>query len=443
MRLFQMKAMLQHLLAPRVLAARDMTALLLGAWILSGCQSTLPASPSASPSKESTLPAIQRASINPAEEQAYEALEEYKAEAIALMLASTPLQEQIEPPKTFRYTSSGHPNPSAAALAALTACEEARSSRLAPTYPCELRRRNDQLIHNTWELTRGLPGDRPGFIWRVQNQDTVVYLAGSIHLLKPTLNPPPSYVEAFEQATALVLEVDQRNQSPAQMQALVQSHMLLPDGATITQLLTANEQERVQQYLVGMGADPATATVLKPAALLLTASALEYTSIGYLPEHGIESVFETKLGNRPLLALETLEQQLAAATALPLELQAELLMQTIDEADSTPEQISDLVRAWLSGDEIYLASQFKDAANSEAARQWLDDILIKRNLGMAKGIDDLLRGADQRITGTGPQTIFVLVGAGHLVGNDSVVALLEQQGYTLDRLKHSALSTAE
>jgi len=143
------------------------------------------------------------------------------------------------------------------------------------------------------------------------------------------------------------------------------------------------------------------------------------------------------------LALETLEQQLAAATALPLNLQAELLMETIEEAGSTPEQISDLVRAWLSGDEVYLASQFKEETNSVAARQWLDDLLIKRNLGMAEGIDNLLRDTDQRITGTGQHTFFVVVGAGHLVGKDSVVKLLEAQGYTLDRLQYNTLSSAE
>lgn len=419
--------------------ARLAIALLLGIWMLSGCQTVLPTSKP----EESALPAIQKAGTDPAAEQAYASLEQYKAEAIALTLTSTPLETQIERPQAFRYPTSGHPDPSTAALAALNACEQARNDRPTPTHPCELRRRGDQLIHDTWELTRGLTDNRPGFIWQVQNQDTVVYLAGSIHLLKPTLAPPPSFLAAFEQSTALVLEVDQRGQAPEQMQALAQSHMLLPKGTAITALLTETELGKVASYLASIGAEPAAATVLKPAATLLMASALEYTSIGYLPEHGLESVFTARLGNRPLLALETIEQQLTAATALPLELQAELLIETIDEAESTPEQISNLVHAWLSGDEENLANQFEEATNSAAASQWLDDLLIKRNRGMAEGIDSLLRGTDPRITATGPQTIFVVVGAAHLVGENSVLELLEQRGYKIDRLKYNSLSLPE
>jgi|GEM_PF-187634 len=416
--------------------------LVLGIWMLSSCQTAL-VSPENSGSEPSALSAAKMITTDSAEEQVYATLKQHKAEAIALALGQTPLEKQSEPPQAFRYPTSDHPNPSAAALTALAVCEEARVDRSTPTHPCELRRRGDQLIHSTWELKRGLADNRPGFIWQVQNQDTVVYLAGSVHLLKPTLEPPPSFMAAFEQATALVLEVDQRNQTPEQMQALAQSYMLLPQGTAISSLLTETEINQVKNYLTGIGAEAGAATVLKPAAVLLMASALEYTSIGYLPEYGLEGVFTAKLGNRPLLALESMEQQLAAATALPLELQAELLIETIEEAESTPEQISNLVHAWWSGDEEDLANQFEEATNSAAANQWLDDLLIKRNRGMAEGIANLLSGTDPRITDTGPQTIFVVVGAAHLVGEDSVIELLEQRGYKLERLKHNSLSLAE
>jgi len=424
-----------------------LSAILLGTSILSSCQTSPSASSSPESSSESSseteLPAIQTVDSNSAEEQAYRALEGHKAEAIALTLTQIPLEKRLEPPARFNYQTSGHPNPSAAALAALKACEEARAGLGTPTYRCELRRRGDQHIHNTWELTQGLAADRPGFIWQVEHKDTLIYLAGSIHLLKPTLKAPPSYMEAFERSSVLVLEVDQRNQTPEELQTLTQNHMLLPEGKTLSQLLTAEELERVQDYLQGIGGDLATANVLKPAALLVMAGTLEYTSIGYLPDHGIEKTFESKLGNRKLLGLETMAQQFAAATALPLPLQAELLMETIDQADSAPEQISALVRAWLSGDKTSLSDQFEEATTSVAATQWMEELLFKRNQGMANGIDSLLRGTDQRLTDSGVKTIFVVVGAGHLVGDNSVVELLEQKGYALKRLKFSGLLPVE
>jgi len=413
-------------------------ALLLAVCLLSGCQTTtLPSTPG--------LPAILPAPSSATEGSTYPTLPAHKAEAIALPIAAlnaTSSAGPIHRPVEVSLTS-GHPTPSAAAIAALDACEQARKVNSIATLACELRKRNNQFIHNTAELTVGLRADRPAFIWQIQHQNTRVYLAGSIHVLKPTISPPPSYLEAFEQATALVLEVDQRNQTPEQLQALVQHHALLPGQTTLSQLLSDKEYDQVIGYLDGIGADTASANYVKPAMLLLQASALEYTSIGYLPEHGIERVFQAKLGNRPLLGLETVDQQFAAATALPLNLQADLLVESIGEADTTPEQISTLVHAWLSGDERYLASQFEDATTSVAANQWLDDLLAKRNIGMAKGIDGLLRGVDERLAATDPQTIFVLVGAAHLVGNNSVIALLEKQGYKLERLNQGSLSPAE
>ena len=418
--------------------------------LLSGCQtSSLPGkqptsanSTSGSNATQPLIPTIQTA-VNRAEgDSNYQSLEAHKAEAIALPLNVTSQKDRSATPIEF-YQSSGHPTPSAAALAALSSCEQAREKNTNKTHPCELRKRNNQLIHNTWELTSGLTPDRPAFLWQIQTQDTRVYLAGSIHVLKPTIAPPPSYVEAFQQATTLVLEVDQRNQTPEQLQSLGQRFALLPQGTTLTQLLKPAEYANVLEYLSSLGADTTTANFLKPAMILLQAAILEYTSIGYLPQHGIESVFEAELGNRQLVGLETLEEQFAAATALPLELQAELLVETVAQADGTSEEISTLVHAWLSGDEDYLAGQFEDTTDSVAARQWLDDLLLKRNRVMAKGIDALLRGADERVSGAPAQTIFVLVGAAHLVGPDSVVELLEAQGYSLERLGYNTLNGLE
>ena len=267
--------------------------------------------------------------------------------------------------------------------------------------------------------------------------------------------PPPVRLQALEAAfeatgqfvvwhepdtDTLVLEVNKRNQVPEKMQLLMQQYALLPRDTTLNKLLSDTEYSSTLSYLQALGVDPATANYTKPAMLLLQAGLLEYLSIGYLPTFGIENVFESQLGNRKLIGLETIEQQLQAATALPLELQAELLTETIREADTVAEQISGLVHAWLSGDATYLSQQFDNSPTSEAANRWLDDLLIKRNVGMAAGIEAMLRGTDERLTRESPKVIFALVGAAHLVGDNSVIDLLRQRGFTTLRMRHDSLS---
>ena len=403
--------------------------LLLCAAAIAGCQST-------ADSRRWELPPIQAASGEVSAR--YTELNTHKALAVALVQPNG----SAKPSALYRYPVGGYATPSEAAAAAIAACEEARLTTTTQTSACEIRRSNDQWVHNTWELTGELNAARPAFLWRLDEDNTRVYVAGSIHVLKPTLTAPPSYFDAFNEADTLVLEVDQRNQAPEQMQLLMQQYALLPRDTTLPTLLSDADYSNAIGYLQNLGIDPTTANYTKPAMLLLQAGLLEYLSIGYLPTSGIESVFEKKLGNRALLGLETIEQQLQAATALPLELQAELLTETIREADTIAEQISGLVHAWLSGDASYLSQRFENSSASEAANRWLDDLLIKRNVGMAEGIEAMLRGTDDRLTRESPKVIFVLVGAAHLVGEKSVISLLQQRGIKTLRLRHNSLLPA-
>ncbi|MNR64131.1 TraB family protein [compost metagenome] len=54
-------------------------------------------------------------------------------------------------------------------------------------------------------------------------------------------------------------------------------------------------------------------------------------------------------------------------------------------------------------------------------------MLKNRNIAMVEKIDGFLKGSGQK-------TYFVVVGALHMAGKDGFVSLLEQKGYTVNRL---------
>jgi len=357
----------------------------------------------------------------------YAVLGGHKAQAV-----SYATQSDSQPTAWFNHVFA-QPNPVVAAMQALAACNQARELRTSDSQPCELRRRGDTVIHSGSELQAGLSAARDALLWRVTGDAGTAYVAGSIHVLKATIGVPPSYSEAFSTADVLVLELDRSAASKQQVAQLVMRLGMLPDNQTLSDLLSPADMERVNTYVTNLGIPAPMIARMQPAMLLLQASVLEYMAMGYQGELGVESIFEAQKGNRAIVGLETMEAQLRAATALPVELQTQLLLETLSEMDNAVHEISELIHAWLAGDALALDKIFNQSATeSQAAQRWLDDLLTKRNVGMAEGIAELLRTSNY-------QQPFVLVGAAHLVGANSVISLLEQQGFEVTQLRSNTL----
>lgn len=396
--------------------------------VLAGCQAP---GPETSTTSTGAIPSasVGLTPANASPDPVYANLPLNKAQALSHALTGTGVE--------YTNNVASQPSPVAAALRALSDCEQARAARDTASSACEIRRKDDVVIHSTAELTSGLAADRPALLWRLSaaNAPTAnVYIAGSIHVLKPTLQAPPSYTQALAESDTLVFEIDETLLSAEQMQSLIQRYGNLPNEQTLAELMSAADYANIIEYTSRLGVPEALISRMNPAMLLLQVGVLEYISMGYLPQHGVESVFRAKKGTRNLIALETMEQQLAAATALPLRLQTELLLETIAAIDTANLEISELVGAWLAGDAQHLDALFNGNADaSPAAKQWMDDLLAKRNIGMAAGVIELLQSTEDH---------FVLVGAAHLVGENSVIALLEQQGVTATRLRHNSLTPA-
>lgn len=401
------------------------------ALVIAACQSPPTQSSAETKVDDRALPTL-TAQADPS----YQALQASKAQALSIGLNN---KINGEPGAQYTNNVANQANPVVAALQALKECEQARTARTTKSSPCEIRRKGDDIIHSSAELTAGLAPDRPALLWRLTGPAASpssgnVYIAGSIHVLKPSLLPPPSYLEALRTTETLVLEVDETALSPAELQALVAQYGTLPGGQTLSDLMAPADYQRLTAYTKGLGLPDTALRTLKPAMLLLQLGVLEYISMGYLSEAGVETVLRANNGERQILALETIEQQLAAATALPLNLQSELLLETLDEIHSASLDISDLVQAWLAGDVERLDKLFNDNTNaSEAAQQWMNDLLNKRNIGMAAGVAELLHTEEDYL---------VVVGAAHLVGDNSVLALLKQQGVSATRLQHDSLQKA-
>ena len=111
----------------------------------------------------------------------YSALPAHKALAVA-----------VDAP-TIRGIASGEPSDQSASVTALQNCAAQRG----PAGICELSRLNDAHVTTGAEIRARVPRPpHPLFLWEYRAGASTVYLAGSIHVMKPSLFPLPAQFDA-------------------------------------------------------------------------------------------------------------------------------------------------------------------------------------------------------------------------------------------------------
>lgn len=271
-------------------------------------------------------------------------------------------------------------------------------------------------------------------LWEVQGEGLAqrgvrMHLLGSIHVGKADFYPLQTVVdERFRQADTLVFEVDPRSMATPAAMAMIQQRGLLPVDRTLDQELDVATMASLRSVLQQMGLPEALVLRMKPWMVTLTLTALQVQMLGYDASLGVESYL---MQHRPAAAaigeLESLDSQLALMESLDPKV---FLRYSLEDFANTTAQMEQMVSAWRCGDhaalaDIMFSTRDTGAGLSADEKTALDQLMHRmfdeRNAGMATRIGRYLE--------SGSGDYFVVVGAGHLLGDGSVVDLLQQQGY--------------
>jgi hypothetical protein len=262
-------------------------------------------------------------------------------------------------------------------------------------------------------------------LWVVKDEDTTVYLFGSIHILKPGLGWFDDGVKtAFDSSDQLVLELVEP--PAAEVQALFGKFAMDQQGKTLRSKM--NDADRaVYEAAMGKLGIPAPAfDPFEPWAAGITLSVVAMQKSGFDSNSGVEKQLTAaaKVSNKPIAGLETMEFQLGLFDTLPEAEQITFLVETaklIDEVASTTDK---MVAMWASAETDSLGQLMNEGLTS---RTLYDALLTKRNANWAKWIS--ARMAKPRVT-------FMAVGAGHLAGPTSVQNLLPAYGLSATRVAY-------
>jgi uncharacterized protein YbaP (TraB family) len=263
-------------------------------------------------------------------------------------------------------------------------------------------------------------------LWVVKDDDTTIYLFGTVHVLKPGLSWFDEAVKAaFDKSDEVVLEMIEPD--AATMADIVMRKAINANGDTVTEALPADKREAYAKALADVGVPAAMLDHFKPWYAAVALSVLPLKKLGYDPESGAERTITAaaKASGKELVGLETPEQQIGYFDALPKELQVKFLVSTLNDYAKMGSELDKMVASWAAGDPDTLGKTMNEGMREtpEVGKILLTD----RNARWADWID-------QRMAK--PGTVFIAVGAGHLAGNDSVQAFLARHKLTATRVQY-------
>lgn len=270
------------------------------------------------------------------------------------------------------------------------------------------------------------PAASAHFVWKVaKDARPIAYLVGAVHVLTKDAYPLPAVFErAFRETRTLVEEVDLGASSDPGAVLPLASKAMLTDGRTLTAILDKDTARLVQAKASATGLPMLVVDRMKPwlAAMTLAVPALQRA--GYDPAFGLDRHFyeRAKAAARPVRGLETVAAQLAALDSLPMPVQIDMLKAVLGDIDTQVGAVADIVRAWRNGDvralERLLLDEFRESPDV------YQRLLVDRNRAWVPQI---------AACSAEPAPCLVVVGGAHLVGGDSVVALLRQAGFSVEQ----------
>ena len=256
-------------------------------------------------------------------------------------------------------------------------------------------------------------------IWELKDTTNSIRLMGSIHMLRQADYPlPDGMMQALQEADTLIMEIDMSAIDPMETQQILMA-MGTAKGRTLEDALGSDVYAEALQLATEVDIPLAMFNQFEPWLAALTISQMRMMQLGFDPTWGIETQFTARAtqDGKSLGGLETVEEQLRFMADMDDQTQREMLLQSLDEAIEIETMVAGIVDAWRTGDtpqlEKLLLESFAELPELK------DAILVRRNRNW---VDQILQMQDD------DRDYLIVVGTMHLIGEDSVVAMLEDVG---------------
>lgn len=251
-------------------------------------------------------------------------------------------------------------------------------------------------------------------LWKVEGPNGPLYLFGTIHGGIDGLSweafPAPAR-QALDASKVVVLEA---NLADVNQKELAKT-MMLPGGKSLEKMLG---EEAFDDLAEATGQMSVILDRLQPWAAY---SELSRKMIG--GGEAVDKMVEesARAQSKELVYLEGVEEQIGL---LQKAVDAELLRYMVETREDQKKLLDELIAAYQAGDADKLAKVAFDPREMERHPKMYEVLFDRRNKAWVGELEKLVERGD----------VFVAVGAGHLVGDNSVIAMLEKKGHEVERV---------
>ena len=265
------------------------------------------------------------------------------------------------------------------------------------------------------------------------------YIVGTYHLAPASFaDSIPGMSEAIENTQQVCGELDMMDAFKPENAARLMQSQMLPEGVTLSSLLTAEERTRLNALLLevlGTNLDDeayaAQVEHVNPVTLSTTLSLAEYVkkTQSFNPMELLDNYFQTLAlqNGKSVKGFETVDFQMSVLYGSELPKQVEDLMCLVDHFEEASELVERITSAYFSQNFQQLESVLEEEMEGSCAASPEEEanLLDNRNHNWIKIMPDMMAEKP---------TLFA-VGAGHLCGEQGVLKLLQGLGYTVEGMK--------
>lgn len=286
-------------------------------------------------------------------------------------------------------------------------------------------------------------------MWKVTDKSgNSIYMLGTMHLATEYTFPLPDEVyDVYDKSDGVAVEYDIKSlQSNLNEAMKITKPLMYTDGTTIKDHISEEAYNIGKEKIKNYGMWNETFNYLKPSYWLDVMQSMSVNSIQGISEDGVDMTFINKAyeDNKPVISIETLETQ-GELLGMYSDAMVEFILlndsESLDCTEETVKQMAELYNVWASGDldkTLELAGYDEttvDLSGTDDIPEELlkeasgyDKILLdNRNKVMVDRAEEFMRNGNNYL---------YMVGTLHYLGENGIINLLENDGYTVERVEY-------
>ncbi len=291
-------------------------------------------------------------------------------------------------------------------------------------------------------LTLSILGINAQLLYKISGKDIKKpsYIVGTFHVAPASfVDSIPGLRAAMDETEQVCGELDMKDMmSPEGIQKMMAA-MILEGDKTLKDILTADEMNRLNAYLREMLTIDLTNPMLEQQMGKMTPAAVsqQLTLLAYIkktpsfnPQDLIDNSFQkyAQEKQKPIVGLETLDFQINTLfKGKTIERQKELLLCMVDNPKYNEQMLDEMAKAYFALNLNKLKELMDEKENNQC-----DSTPAEEDAMFGKRNRDWLTKMPAMMSAK--STLFH-VGAGHLPGDNGVLKLLTNAGYTVEAVK--------